>query len=67
MNFEFEIYVSEKTGKKMVYVSCDESSGAEYSYETPEDIGKAIAFYLNTYYPEVVETAGRDMTEIEEE
>lgn len=59
MNFEFEIYVSEKTGKKMVYVSCDGSSGAEYSYETPEDIGNAIAFYLNTYYPEVRELVER--------
>ena len=67
MEFEFELFISDKTGEKMVFVSAgDGASGAEYPYETAEDIGKAITTYLSNYYPEVVKTAGWDMTEPEE-
>ena len=68
MEFTFELYIDESTGKKMVFVAAgDGASGAEYPYETPEDIGKAITTYLATYYPEAVKTAGWDMTEVETE
>lgn len=67
MEFEFELFISDKTDEKMVYVSAgDGASGAEYPYETAEDIGKAITTYLSDYYPEAVKTAGWDMTEPEE-
>lgn len=56
MEFGFELFVSEKTGKKMVFVSADDgASGAEYPYETAEDIGKAVAAYISQYYPKAVE------------
>ena len=67
MEFEIELFVSEKTGEKMVYISaCDGASGAEYPYKTAEDIGNAVATYLDTYYSEAVKTAGWDMTDTEE-
>ena len=43
MEFEFEIYVSDKTNKKMIFIAAkDGASGAEYPYETIEDIGEAV-------------------------
>lgn len=54
MEFEFELFVSEN-GTKMIYISAEDSAtGAEYPYETTDDIGKAIAKYLETYYAEEV-------------
>lgn len=62
MEFEFEIYIDEKTGNKMVYISArDGASGATYPYQTAEDIGKSIATYLDTYYNEPVRTARCNM------
>lgn len=63
MEFTAELFVSEKTGAKMVFVAADGASGAEYPYETAEDIGNAIASYLSNYYPEEVATAGQGKTE----
>jgi hypothetical protein len=55
MEFTFETYVSEKTGKKMVYVAAgDGASGAEYPYETAADIAKAIQTYIENYYPDKI-------------
>lgn len=63
MEFTVELFVSGKTGAKMVFIAAEGASGAEYPYETAEDIGKAIASYLSNYYPEEVATAGRGKTE----
>lgn len=63
MEFTVELFVSEKTGAKMVFVAAEGASGAEYPYETAEDIGNAIASYLSNYYPEEVATAGQGKTE----
>lgn len=63
MEFTVELFVSEKTGAKMVFIAADGASGAEYPYETAEDIGKAIASYLSNYYPEEVAAAGQRETE----
>ena len=50
MEFEFELFISDKTDEKMVFISAgDGASGAEYPYETAEDIGKAITTYLSNY------------------
>ena len=55
MEFTFETYVSEKTGKKMVFVSAgDGASGAEYPYETASDIATAIQQYIEDYYPDKI-------------
>ena len=55
MAFAFEIYFDNRTGKKMIFISTDNgASGAEYPYETFEDIGKAVTTYLTDYYPEVI-------------
>jgi hypothetical protein len=55
MEFTFETYVSEKTRKKMVYVSAgDGASGAEYPYETASDIATAIQTYIEDYYPDKI-------------
>lgn len=59
MEFEFEIYVSDKTNKKMIFITAkDGASGAEYPYETTEDIGEAVINYLNNYYPDIVDNPG---------
>lgn len=63
MEFTVELFVSEKTGAKMVFIAAEGASGAEYPYETAEDIGKAIASYLSNYYPEAVVTPGQRETE----
>lgn len=63
MEFEFEIYVDEHTLQKSVFITAkDGASGAEYPYETAEDIGKAIAKYLDMYYPEMIATGGQCST-----
>jgi len=63
MEFTVELFVSEKTGAKMVFVAAEGASGAEYPYETAADIGNAIAAYLSNYYPEKVATTGQRETE----
>lgn len=63
MEFTVELFVSEKTGAKMVFIAADGALGEEYPYETAEDIGNAITSYLSNYYPEEVATAGQDKTE----
>ncbi len=50
MEFWFELYVDEGTQEKLVYVSATEGYGADYPYETFEDVGDAIALYLSDYY-----------------
>ena len=60
MDFEFELYYS-YNGTKMVYVSAyNDATGAEYPYETAEDIGKAIAGYLTQYYSHLFEPSEVD-------
>ena len=55
MEFTLETYISEKTGKKMVYIAAtDGASGAEYPYETAADIATAIQTYIETYYPDKI-------------
>lgn len=63
MEFTVELFVSEKTGAKMVFIAAEGASGAEYPYETAADIGNAIAAYLSDYYPEEVATPGQRETE----
>ena len=53
MEFELETYVSE-TGEKMVWINGEKGSGAEYPYHDSKELGEAIAFYIDTYYPETV-------------
>lgn len=51
MEFEFELYVDEETGKKMIFISSTSgASGANCSYESIDDIGKIITNYLYNYY-----------------
>lgn len=54
MEFTVELFVSKKTGAKMVFIAAEGASGAEYPYETAEDIGNAIASYLSNYYQEEI-------------
>lgn len=54
MEFTVELFVSEQTGAKMVFIAAEGTSGAEYPYETAEDIGNAIASYLSNYYQEEI-------------
>lgn len=54
MEFTIELFVSKKTGAKMIFIAADGASGAEYPYETAEDIGSAIASYLSNYYQEEI-------------
>lgn len=63
MEFTVELFVSEKTGAKMIFIAAEGASGAEYPYETAKDIGNAIASYLSNYYPEEVATPGQRETE----
>ena len=52
MTFIVETYLNDD-GEKMVYLSAnDGASGAAYPYETIEDIGKALARYIELYYPD---------------
>lgn len=55
MQVSIEIYRDIQTREKMIFVACDDgASGAEYKYETAEDIGKAVTEYLKNYYPDMV-------------
>ena len=59
MNFSFIVSLyGEDSEKKKVFISSEfNPSGAKYNveYGTAEDIGKALAEYLDNNYPEVVE------------
>lgn len=56
MIITIELYTDD-TGEQMVFISTDESehggvsTGAVYPYTTPDDVGKAVAFYISEYYP----------------
>lgn len=56
MEFTIELfeYTPEYGGGKGVYIAADNASGAEYGYETAEDIGKAVQFYLENYYSDKI-------------
>ena len=50
-----ELYKKEEN-ENHVYITVDDgASGADYKYETADDIGKKVAFYLTNYYPDIVE------------
>lgn len=51
LNFNFSIYPEEK----VIYISEDSGSGAEYEYENIDDIGEKVKFYLENYYQEKIE------------
>ena len=61
MIFTIEPYKDEYG--KGVFISEECASGADYPYETAEDIGKAVADYLDGYYHEVVENPDADEEE----
>ena len=48
-----ELY--KENGTKKVYISDECASGSSYVYETADDIGKAVADYLNEYDTDYVE------------
>ena len=48
-----ELY--KENGIKKVYVAEECSSGEGYTYETADDIGKAVADYLDGYFSDIVE------------
>lgn len=60
MNISIELYKDDRTGEKMVSIAADNASGEEYRYETSEDVGKAVAWYLWNYYPDIVENPDQD-------
>lgn len=54
MEFTVELfeYSPEKGGGKGIYITADNASGAEYSYDTAEDIGRIVQSYIENYYPD---------------
>ena len=53
MEFTVELfeYSPEKGGGKGIHITADNASGAEYSYDTAEDIGRIVQSYIENYYP----------------
>lgn len=59
MIFEIETYISDKTNKPMCFIcSRDGASGAEYPAENIEQIARALALYLENYYPNCIPEKG---------
>lgn len=59
MQFEIETYISEKTGKPMCFIcASDGATGAEYPAENIEQIARAVALYLEDYYPDCIPKKG---------
>ncbi len=52
-NFNFEIYTNE-AGKKYIWIGGENGTGAEYPVNNFKEIGEAIAFYLENYYPNLI-------------
>ena len=51
----FTVDTYKENGKKYVYVSADDgASGGKYAYNTKNELGEAVAFYIDTYYPSEV-------------
>ena len=48
---------------KKVYIAEECSSGASYPYRNADDIGRAVAEYLDNYYPQIVEDPDNDVYE----
>lgn len=53
MIITIELYKDDKG--KGVFIAEECASGADYPYETAEDVGRAVAEYLDNYYPQIVE------------
>ena len=56
-----ELYKDDKG--KGVFIAEECASGADYPYETAEDVGRAVAEYLDMYYPQIVEDPDNDVYE----
>ena len=56
MEFTVELfeYSPEKGGGKGIHITADNASGAEYSYDTAEDIGRIVQSYIENYYPDKI-------------
>ena len=56
MEFTIELfkYTPEHGGGKGIYITVDNATGAEYRYETAEDIGKIVQSYMENYYPDKI-------------
>lgn len=60
MQFEIELYVSEKTREEMCFIcASDGASGAEYPVNNIREVADAVAFYLENYYPECMEVSDK--------
>lgn len=60
LNFNFSIYPEEK----VIYISEESGSGAEYEYENINDIGEKIKFYLDNYYQEQIQNTEEKENEV---
>lgn len=49
--YTVEIY--KKDGKDAVYISADGASGCSYQVDTPEDVGRYLADYIETFDIEI--------------
>lgn len=56
MEFTVELfeYSPEHGGGKGIYITAYNDSGAEYSYETAEDIGRIVQSYIENYYSDKI-------------
>lgn len=53
IDMEVEIYVSEQTGEKILWIGDKTGSGWEEPVN-PEKIGEAFQRYLESYHPEIM-------------
>ena len=59
MIITIELYKDDKG--KGVFIAEECASGEDYPYETAEDVGRAVAEYLDNYYPQIVEDPDSDV------
>lgn len=53
MVLEIEFYMDD--GQKMMYIAPhDGGSGGEYPYNTAEEAGMNVAFFMEAYYPDIL-------------
>ena len=60
MQFEIETYIEDKTNKPMCFISSSEytATEAEYRAENIEQISRAVALFLEDYYPDCIPKKG---------
>lgn len=51
---EIELSVTINTEEKWIYIGLENGAGAEYNFETIEELSDKFKFYINNYFSDLI-------------